>query len=1393
MSGAPTLVIGIGGFGSRTVAKLAAKVRKESPNVEHNLRFAVLDTDANDLRNIKKGDSSIVTIQTSPNLTIGEYLDRNPDATRWFPDYPVLRSKSFTEGAGQVRAISRLALESSMDDGTFSELHKAIRELREVSTAVFEQAMRIIVVGTITGGTGAGLALPLGLHLRNYLNNTIHQRNAIIRGFFVLPGVLAQNTPIGQNPTEVDALGRNAYATVRELNAFMLKGDGVSMDGFTGVEFDIACAGGASREVYDAIRPYDYCFLMDAQNTSANFLSSMDAYTEFAVNTIYAQSLSPMSAVSNSSEDNVIQELVRNEIQVSGSNGRYEGYTSSSTPRFAAAGAAEITYPFEEVSQYLSLVLADRSVSTEWLAADKDVARKQKEEIETDARDETPYSVLYAQFYESVSDRDEFNHGIANMINQEAYINERGERVPPRDLVASYIAALEQFIKTTAENSQSIRRKANTALTSIRDEMNNAPKSAAELKSRIKENGTSAFDALDDHVSEYRTAVLATASQEAASVAKKYFSLVSTKYNDPLDVADDENYRLESFLQGRRTRNDASDATTCLHPNAVRYFLARAEIQLENALADAKKKRGELEARVRMQASMDWDEGDENDQTSFGEAVTNTTSHVSPLKSAINALLDKLNKEAEDFTEQIEVTTPDGKTSTTTIHSEAQRIIGELNKHVQEVREYHMRVIGVAVYSAALDYVRQLSEAYHQFYRYLETQIPEMQRQIELTRSNPKFNATAVNASGVLGQATRYVCCDVDCLDRMFNEMVIDTNSLRVSGTLCAQIYDSLYEYAYDQVNNRGSNYARSLQRKSPEEYRKYVLAQNAERFQGIFNEAIVGYWKGILLTNHGQVVDMDIIDAIRREAIYRSPSYADEKECEAYVREVLNSGFNLSRPLLESVGDGRQRTIKACLYSKDLGGVESRFGGTDESKTAIISEVLKANGGYADDALSKYRVLFYQSCYGIRARQIPSFSAPEDLADYDSSSASVGSYYRAYHNAIDSLGPDLRKNSLVTPHLDTRWHLIGSLPEISASEEHRQKYRIMRSFVYALLFGVVERKDAEPKPIYRLKWSNGDTESLRTSNGTSCDHFYEVFDALGLNPQAVKKLLAAAEDSMAKEIAGGATSLGPAGSRMVRNLRSNAFGEVEPQPNDRVFKVEEFDDSLRSVFDIPLLYCLSLPKNELRTDSTKSMVEMCFDIVGNYLGAFSGENIDKNLATFYLDQYSRFENNLVTLCEQDAYRNAYAMDVVDLIRSKVMAWFEEDHAIASSMAQEARRCNDYAVEYWRQTRAPRSASRSAAETFALNIQKPAFESLVQARAKGWEDFDVECDQVFAILSMFTSVEDWRVFAEDEVGASAVMLDQLRSLREASDNGLVSLGESQSETLEQLIDIFQVL
>ena len=336
---APTLFIGVGGTGGKIVKKVAEMCR---PEEKANVNFAVLDTNVNDLTNVAASDSKIYYVQTSTTQTVGDYLNYDQDALQhWFPKNAVIYDKTVSEGAGQVRAISRLALNASIKTGKIMPLYDAIDDLFRKDGKAMKQAMRVVIVSTASGGTGSGIMTPLAMFVRDYVLNKYPNTSLIVRALVLLPETLDS---VISSSSERESQRRNAYATIKEINAFMMKGSGFfdvdeDLKRYENLSIDFAIPGTDEKKKLGCL-PFDFCFLLDGQNSEDSTMINVGQYINQAARALYQQNIGPMQKDAFSMEDNIIKEM-----SAPGMFGRN---------RFGGIGAGTIKYPYDDIVKYIA-------------------------------------------------------------------------------------------------------------------------------------------------------------------------------------------------------------------------------------------------------------------------------------------------------------------------------------------------------------------------------------------------------------------------------------------------------------------------------------------------------------------------------------------------------------------------------------------------------------------------------------------------------------------------------------------------------------------------------------------------------------------------------------------------------------------------------------------------------------------------------------------------------------------------------------------------------------------------------------------------------------------------------------------------------------------------------
>ncbi|ETR65058.1 MAG: hypothetical protein OMM_14878, partial [Candidatus Magnetoglobus multicellularis str. Araruama] len=232
-----------------------------------------------------------------------------------FPhEIQLLKRKTMTDGAGQIRCVSRLAYHAAMKEGRLNDLENKIKHIFSASGDSFSSSMRVMIVSSLAGGTGAGIFLQTALYLRELLEESYNKSTVLIRGAFILPDVLIHTKTIPEN--QWDNVRSNAYACFKELDAITKNADRQTMGNITtSIEFeyrpDQKDQDGQQNYVISSKHlPYDFCFLYDYLSTKGEQINQLEHYIDQMVNTTYLQLFSPLSSVHFSVEDNFILTLI---------------------------------------------------------------------------------------------------------------------------------------------------------------------------------------------------------------------------------------------------------------------------------------------------------------------------------------------------------------------------------------------------------------------------------------------------------------------------------------------------------------------------------------------------------------------------------------------------------------------------------------------------------------------------------------------------------------------------------------------------------------------------------------------------------------------------------------------------------------------------------------------------------------------------------------------------------------------------------------------------------------------------------------------------------------------------------------------------------------------------
>lgn len=1051
---APTLILGLGGTGSRIIQKVHAKVQETGGKQAERIAFVAFDTDINDLADIKRRAPEIFTVQTSTRSTVGEYLNINTNARdNWFPVNEMLNRKALTEGAAQVRAISRLAFDTTLKGGKLEALHQAVDKLFRIDKDAEEQALRVIITSSLAGGTGSGLILPVAMYLSNFLRTKYPKAKAITRGFFIQPDVFF--TVISATE-EQQNLQVNAYAAVRELDAFLMKADNTLPPEYRDLVFEFPKVGADGVDVISAM-PYDFCFLFDANNTSGAGLDSFASYQDHAATCIYTQSLGPMSKKSNSREDNVLREVIKND----GRN------------RYAGAGASRLVYPWLHLRDYVAFKWADQALSSQWLTFDDQI--KELREALTKQREQgfAAQDLDQGQTFIDLVDagagnKDPFAKAIRNqcVIFDEDGLSEIGVQW------LEYVTALKAHVKRESEKADDPGAKSNGR---------SKVSTLAETVDR------------DDYVAAYRDLeryhkkVVRKSEEISGVIAYSLFqadAAGSTKDSHP--------HQLEAYLREKLTGN-------FVHPVAARYFLYQTKKALE----------GE-KARVQTELDKTKNFFDTFEKSTFDNPDTDEIEGPEQFSVRKKSLREKLRKKPG----------PD-----------LEEVMEKLQNYIKRTDDYREQTIFVKVLDDAVKYVNGMADSFEKLFTNLDGNLKGLHTKIELHRA--KYD-------NLKGTTTRYVLANSTSLDVMYRSMPYTGGVLSLDSELSEGIYHKVREY-YMLTDEKDVNY-----------------------FQDLYSENILGYFQEDVDERHGAQIQFDIIEALERE--YRATTHQyEEGKVFHYVVDEIDKAKALSAPFLESPLGEERHPITACTYNPSIEGE------SDPKRRALVSEYLGNYGGQPDPEISPQEILFYNAIYGIRASDLSKYS-PERLG---TDKRPAGAYFTAYYELVSHIHPSVATTRVITPHIDRRWHTVAALPDLDDGYQAKQLFDINKAFFAGLALKVISWDLVYgDQHLYTYAPHRGLDQNFVVSNGSPCDQFYEVLDALMIDPVAVRDV----NEKVQHEISGFVEKQPGASFDNSPMALGIVNGVALPQLK---YVVPRMEGRQASILDIPAFYAASVPATE--------------------------------------------------------------------------------------------------------------------------------------------------------------------------------------------------------------------
>ncbi len=1172
-----TLFIGVGGRGSDIVKQVADLCIDDDISA---VRFVTLDTDVNDLERVEKG-VKVTTIQTSSPRSVRDYLEDDPDTANWFPSNNIIDDKTVSEGAGQLRAISRLALNATIKNGKINKLYKEIDELFLKNGKDKNHAIKVVIVSTTAGGTGSGIAMEMGMLVRHYISTNYPESAAIIRGYLILPSVM--NGTVITSESERASLLRNGYATIKEINAFMMRGSGFfdserRLNRYRDLHITVPATGGKSIKLNGL--PFDFCFLLDRVDNDQHTMKGLDQYMESAARTLYEQNIGPMRFSASSKEDNVIKEFMEP--------------SKLGRCRFGGAGSSMLRYPYSDVCDFIASDMAQKnlfgkvgekmtdeeresSISDSWLKYDQifDDEKKEYESMPISADKEPKLYQKYPEYIERAQS-DKF----ADMLFSK-YLRRVVSSAETVENISQLSVAADAYTENYANKfiNYGIMSYIIPRLKLLPD-YNTASEKAYNPDEPQFVDRYESIEKLEKIANDRNLEILVS-----DFVNGVFESNVSVRNRDLRD------HMLQRFI---------SISGEAIHPVAVRYLLYKLWVRLEKIVEEYKedgdKYRDKLDS-----VKLGSNPSEFEVKNGYGRRETSL--------AEMCAACDELGAEKGN--------------------EEKRKCSQNLNSYFTTVENHYKKILSKLLAEKALPFVKSLCRAYEEFFRSFKDKAVALERRKENIVSSLEYR-------------------DGDCIINLFSDR---------------SYLDRLVEYVGAEGEVAGeeifANIHDMLKENSDIDTKRQYDKFNSDAKHDIFDEVMIGSYRAVVEEKYADILDIDILHALKLEYkikcevdAYNSPEQDRERiskrskdmgSIDRYIRSKMAECRNLATPGVCRKSFDEARDVDAVAYShyiKDGDGlrVKDYFSERD-----------------ASDTVSRYEVRFFRSIYVIMPTQLFQFCAPRldgssrprvEVIDYSDDSG-AGESFNQYQLYMDDIGPDSRMNSVITPHIDSRWSSISVMPEIDLDYQDYLMKHIHKAMLYGFLHSIISLRHPSKydlaRTVYRYLDGKNGYKKMIVSNKTKCDKLYEVLDSLYFDRAAVKSIHTSVERLRRIDEQNGVDFDYSHFGAALRALKLGMLvGDEELGENDD-------KDALVSVFELPLRYYISLPARQRDAAEIETMIDAEIEAIRDEISCFDrSDDINAHTGKILTEQFNMF-------ITQHPTGSSDTEDIISAVRRKVV------------------------------------------------------------------------------------------------------------------------------------------
>ena len=1034
------LLIGLGGSGGKVISKLYDQLLKErGESIKRDVVRVAIDTDQEALRELK--NQGVETIQISGSGTVGQMVNTlGEDVLDWCPatrNEGNFYSSYVFNGASQCRLKSRLCFASFLKNSNNS-LKRVLEEFLLVTSSgssVKDAPPLVYIVSSVAGGTGSGIFIQTAFYIKKFFLDMNLQPN--IYGLFACPDLYKDAV----SPQQLPSLYANAYAVIRELNAFnMICGADTEAPWGGKVTLDVELSTKSEGMLFtkNALgrygeKPYDVLYFVDRVNYMSNILGGLDAYYEAMSRMAYAHLYSEISGEVLSNESNEMN-----------------AHSMAPCAIYGSAGASSLRYPYEDIIAYFadrniyeSIDDAWKELDTKWhsylTAKNADARASGLPRYHPAAGERGKH---FCRDFEAATNKENMTPGKLSFM---AHMVERNG-IPAVSYLTDKIEA-EAEVKIQSDERFASKKQA----LGLAD--------AAQAKKNIlavirgEAAGGAGMDAqkgdqftrirqIDEVLDDYCEAGLRFAFDDSIELANKILCLDPSLY--PVYEQESKCSVVKLLLQNPESEGE------WVHPVAGRYMLYQFREKLQEKMGDLlgggedtpaddledfRNKLIRSYVKTHLRKLADSDDG------------TALTANADVLKALISRWFGKRDTQRG-----------------------VEEYFRSLDSTLEGIETGFVEALMFFAYCRVQSRLDALIREYEVFFDNLDEFTRNAFRSWQKLETYHDDSTEAV-----------FVCADSVCKQALY-ESVEEKINLK-TGEIASNIAGGLF----------GTMRAKAGVATDKRNHREDV--RNAATF---FDSVSALVAEGLKKNNEIETaVDKNVLQAILCE--YRIKNSERASDVENYSKDEeakSNVDFFISKKLTTLA----TKAAPSLQYNiRDI--YHAMFQGNDEEGNSVqkrevtntyryiahsaecvksiedelgISSVQSFYDGHAvqmpvdsgnqtvttkfveSQAADPYTILCYTTVHCLQPYQIRAFDE-----------INHGVYYSHYSKRIADM-ESLQKYSM-TPHMDKRWHKHGTMPYINVSKEKERRYDVAKAFLYALCYGKIGfyEKGSESKLVF--------------------------------------------------------------------------------------------------------------------------------------------------------------------------------------------------------------------------------------------------------------------------------------------------------------------------------------